>query len=118
MAVYVPRYHAAIEIIDDPLSQPADLEAYPDYRVYRISAAELRDSVGFSLLEQRMAHDAGVELPALTPRERAAREALTAFLDQALGIEEYAHAMGIPLDSGSAASTKRAPGSTNFRSSV
>lgn len=109
MAVYVPRYHAAIEIIDDPLSQPADLDAYPGYRVYRVTAAELHDSAGFNLLEQRMARDAGVELPALTPRERAAREALTAFLDQALGIEEYAHAMGISLGSDAAGHTSGAP---------
>lgn len=109
MAVYVPRYRAAIEIIDDPLSQPADLEAYPGYRIYRATAAELYDSSSFDLLEQRMARDAGIELPALTPRERAAREALTAFLDQALGVEEYARAMGIPLGSDATGRTSGAP---------
>ena len=43
MALYWPDQKVALEIIDDPLAEPVDREAYPDWQVLSVTMAQCAD---------------------------------------------------------------------------
>ncbi len=57
MALYFPRYHVALEVVDDPLNMPVDREAFPGMTVLSLTRAEVLDSVVLDRLAERMASD-------------------------------------------------------------
>lgn len=97
MAVYLPDAKVAIEIVDDPLSLPADLDAFPGYTVVTMTCAEVCDPIAFRRVAERVGAAAGIEVPPDTPETIAARKRLMRRLDKDLHLAEYARAMGISL---------------------
>ena len=57
MALYFPRYQVALEVTDDPLSMPVDLDAFPGMHVLSLTRAEVLNSVVLDRLAERMARD-------------------------------------------------------------
>lgn len=41
MALYLPRYHIAIDVVDDPCSSPVDREAFPDLSVVPLTCEQM-----------------------------------------------------------------------------
>ena len=97
MAVYLPDAKVAIEIVDDPLSLPADLDAFPGYTIVTVTSAEVCDPVAFHRVAERVGAAAGVPVPPDTPEAIATRKRLMRRLDKDLHLAEYARAMGISL---------------------
>ncbi len=58
MAVYVPAAKIAVEIVDDPTSLPADLDAFPGFTVVPITTADLRNPTALDRTVKRIARAA------------------------------------------------------------
>lgn len=43
MALYLPRLHLALEIVDDPNSAPVERDAFPDIEVIPVTCAQIGD---------------------------------------------------------------------------
>lgn len=84
MAVYLPQERVAIEIVDNPMSLPADLDAFPGYSVIPVTCAEVRDGRALDRIAQRIALMTGVDLEAGTQSTRMTREHLARLLTSGL----------------------------------
>ncbi len=80
MAVYLPQERVAIEIIDDPMSLPADLDAFPGYSVIPVTSADVRDNQALDRLAQRVAQAAGTTIDGDTKSIEASRAHLSRLL--------------------------------------
>lgn len=54
MAIYVPSAKVVVEIVDDPTSLPADLDAFPGFTVVPITRADLRSPVAINRAARRI----------------------------------------------------------------
>lgn len=70
MSLYWPEQHVALEIIDDPLSEPFDRSQDPEATVVRTTVAEISDPKSFRVLAARLSAALGQPLPADTPEFR------------------------------------------------
>lgn len=76
MALYWPEQKVALEIVDDPASQPVDRDAFPDFTVIRVTCKQIEDPEASDVLARTLAHHLGSELPPDNPQWRARRRAL------------------------------------------
>lgn len=76
MALYWPEQKVALEIVDDPASQPVDRDAFPDFTVIEVTCAQIEDPVASHEIARSLAHHMGTELPPDNPEWRARRRAL------------------------------------------
>ena len=89
MAVYLPSAKIAVEIVDDPTSLPADLNAFPDFTIVPITRADLRSPAARDRTVKRIArmaankpnaratsdtHDQPAGTSTSTPRTASKRE--------------------------------------------
>ena len=76
MALYWPEQKVALEIVDDPASQPVDRDALPDFTVIQVTCEQIEDPEANDAIARTLAHHLGTELPPDNPQWRARRRAL------------------------------------------
>lgn len=86
MAVYLPSAKIAVEIVDDPASLPADLDAFPDFTIVPITRADLRDPMAFNRAVRRIARIADRTAPAEQSQDPRHRKRLRALIATGLGL--------------------------------
>lgn len=80
MAVYLPQERVAIEIVDDPMSLPADLDAFPGYSVIPVTSAEVHDGQALDRIIQQIAQVTGTPLDTDAKAAKRSREHLRQLL--------------------------------------
>ncbi len=70
MALYLPRQHIVIDIVDDPCNMPADRDAFPDARVISMSTEQLADPALVRFLAISARGRKGAEAPENPPAPR------------------------------------------------
>lgn len=84
MAVYLPSAKIAVEIVDDPASLPADLDAFPDFTIVPITRADLRNPVAFDRVVRRIARIADRTAPAEHSQDARYRKRLRTLITTGL----------------------------------
>ena len=80
MSLYWPDQGVAVDIVDDPASQPFDRESNPDVRVLELTCDQIRDPEAFDDFAETLAFALGEEPPERTDewveRNRRLRQTL------------------------------------------
>ena len=76
MSLYWPEQNVALEIVDDPASEPFDTVAHPDATVIRVTCTQIADPEALDGVARQLALGMGSALPPTDAVSVARRRAL------------------------------------------